>query len=251
MGKKPGTCDLACANAIEDVIKVSTSGRPGAFIAETIQGNAGIVVPPEGYFKRVKEILAAHGTLFVADEVQTGFARTGKMFAIEHYGVVPDILCVAKALGNGAPISAFIASAKVADHYTMPGASTLGGNPVSSTAGIAVLDYIAEHHLAEYAEARGRQLRTGLRNLQEKHPIIGDVRGLGLMTGAEFVYPDGSPAPDKLDAVLEALKDRGFIIGKNGVARNVMAFQPPLIITEKNINDVLNALDLVFAKQGI
>ncbi|ERL05048.1 aspartate aminotransferase family protein [Mitsuokella sp. oral taxon 131] len=251
MGKKPGTCDLACANAIEDVIKVSTSGRPGAFIAEMIQGNAGIVVPPEGYFKRVKEILAAHGTLFVADEVQTGFARTGKMFAIEHYGVVPDILCVAKALGNGAPISAFIASAKVADHYTMPGASTLGGNPVSSTAGIAVLDYIAEHHLAEYAEARGRQLRTGLRNLQEKHPIIGDVRGLGLMTGAEFVYPDGSPAPDKLDAVLEALKDRGFIIGKNGVARNVMAFQPPLVITEKNINDVLNALDLVFAKQGI
>ena len=251
LNKKPDTCDLACANAVEDVIKVSTSGKPGAFIAETIQGNAGIVVPPKGYFKRVKEILAAHGTLFITDEVQTGFARTGKMFAIEHFGVTPDILAVAKALGNGAPISAFIASAKIADTYTMPGASTLGGNPVSSTAGLAVLDYIERHKLAENAEARGAQLRAGLRALQEKHPVIGDVRGLGLMTGAEFVDPDGSPAANKLDTVLEELKNRGFIIGKNGIARNVMAFQPPLIITEENIDDVLNALDLVLTEQKL
>ena len=214
----------------------------------SIQGNAGIIVPPEGYFQRVKEIISSYGGLFIADEVQTGFARTGRMFAIEHAGVTPDIMCVAKALGNGQPISAFIASAKVADSYTKPGASTLGGNPVSSTAGLAVLNYIEEHRLAENAEERGKQLRKGLAEIQKRHPIIGDIRGLGLMTGAEFVHSDKSPAPEELDMVLEELKDRGFIVGKNGVARNVMAFQPPLIITEENINDVLDSLEQVLVK---
>lgn len=251
LGKKPDTCDLACANAIEDLIQTSTAGHPGAFIAETIQGNAGIVVPPKGYFKRVKEILAQHNTLFIADEVQTGFGRTGKMFAIENFDVVPDIIACAKALGNGAPISAFISTAEIADTYTRPGASTLGGNPVSSTAGLAVLDYIESHHLCENATARGEQLRKGLRELQKKHPIIGDVRGLGLMTGAEFVHADKSPAAAELDDVLETLKDRGFIIGKNGVARNVMAFQPPLVITEENVNDILNALEMVLTEKNL
>ena len=194
LGKKYPECDLACANAIEDIIKTGTSGHPAAFIAESIQGNAGIVVPPEGYFKRVKEILAQYGTLFIADEVQTGFARTGKMFAIENFDVVPDIMSVAKALGNGAPISAFISTAEIADTYTKPGASTLGGNPVSTTAGLAVLNYIEEHDLKANALARGRQLKEGLYELQKKHPIIGDIRGIGLMVGAEFVHADRSPA---------------------------------------------------------
>ena len=251
LGKKHPECDLACANEVETIIKTATSGRPAAFIAESIQGNAGIIVPPAGYFKRVKEIVASCGGLFIADEVQTGFARTGKMFAIEHADVVPDIMCVAKALGNGQPISAFITSAKVADSYTKPGASTLGGNPVSSTAGLAVLNYIEEHGLKENAAARGEQLRAGLREIQKRHPIIGDIRGLGLMTGAEFVHADKSPAPEELDTVLEELKDRGFIVGKNGVARNVMAFQPPLIITEENINDVLDTLERVLVKFGL
>ena len=251
LDKKHPECDLACANEVETIIRTATSGRPAAFIAESIQGNAGIIVPPAGYFKRVKEIVAGCGGLFIADEVQTGFARTGKMFAIEHADVVPDIMCVAKALGNGQPISAFIASAKVADSYTKPGASTLGGNPVSSTAGLAVLNYIEEHRLKENAAARGEQLRAGLREIQKRHPLIGDIRGLGLMTGAEFVHADKSPAPEELDTVLEELKDRGFIVGKNGVARNVMAFQPPLIITEENINDVLDTLERVLVKFGL
>ena len=251
LGKKYPECDLACANAVEDIIKTATSGQPAAFIAESIQGNAGIVVPPKGYFQRVKEILSHYGALFIADEVQTGFARTGKMFAIENFDVVPDIMSMAKALGNGAPISAFISTAEIADKYTRPGASTLGGNPVSSTAGLAVLEYIEEHKLMENANARGQQLRAGLMELQKKHPIIGDIRGLGLMDGAEFVKPDGSPAPEELDSVLEAMKDRGFIIGKNGIGRNVMAFQPPLVITEENINEVLNALDMVLTEQNL
>ena len=243
LGKKFPECDYACADAVDDLIRTATSGQPAALIAEPIQGNAGIVTPPKGYFKRLKEILASHNALLIIDEVQTGFGRSGKMFAIENFDVVPDIMTMAKALGNGAPISAFTASAKIADTYTKPGASTLGGNPVSSIAGLAVLKYIQEHNLMENAQARGQQLYDGLVELQKKHPIIGDIRGIGLMRGAEFVHADKSPAPEELEMVLEEMKNRGFIIGKNGVARNVMAFQPPLVITETDVNNVLNTLE--------
>ena len=244
------TCDLACADRVETIIQTMTSGKIAALIAEPIQGNAGIVVPPKNYFKRVKEILAKYGALLIVDEVQTGFARTGKMFAIENFDVTPDIMSVAKALGNGQPISAFISTKKIADTYTRPGASTLGGNPVSSTAGIAVLDYIAEKNLMGNAKARGLQLMNGLKDLQKKFPIIGDVRGIGLMVGAEFVHADKSPAFKELDELLEELKDRGFIVGKNGVGRNVLAFQPPLVITEQDIDDVLNAIELILTEKN-
>ncbi len=247
--KKYPECDLACANMIEDIIKTSTSGHPAALIAESIQGNAGIVVPPKNYFKRVKEILEKYHSLLIIDEVQTGFARSGKMFAIENFETVPDIMTMAKALGNGAPISAFISTAEIADTYTKPGASTLGGNPVSSTAGLAVLDYIAEHQLMENARLRGSQLQAGLAELQKKYPVIGDIRGLGLMIGAEFIHPENKePYPELLDELLETLKNRGFIIGKNGVARNVMAFQPPLVITEEDVHSILNALELALSE---
>ena len=243
LGKKFPSCDLACANAVEDIVKMATAGRPAAFIAETIQGNAGIIVPPKGYFRRLKEILSACGALLIIDEVQTGFARTGKMFAIEYYGIDPDIMTMAKALGNGVPISAFIAPAEIADIYKKPGASTLGGNPVSSTAGLAVLDYIEKHKLMQNAEERGEQLMAGLKELAARHSVIGEVRGLGLMVGAEFVRSDGSPYPELLDNVLETMKDRGFLIGKNGLSRNVMAFQPPLVITRQDVDDLLNSLE--------
>lgn len=243
LGKKFPECDYACAEAVDDLIRTATSGQPAALIAEPIQGNAGIVTPPKGYFKRLKEILESHNTLLIVDEVQTGFGRTGKMFAIENFDVQPDIMTMAKALGNGAPISAFTATAKIADTYTKPGASTLGGNPVSSMAGLGVLKYIQEHGLMENALARGQQLYDGLVELQKKHPIIGDIRGIGLMRGAELVHADKSPAAEELEMVLEEMKNRGFIIGKNGVARNVMAFQPPLVITESDVDNVLNNLD--------
>ncbi|WP_196591874.1 aspartate aminotransferase family protein [Pectinatus frisingensis] len=241
-------CDLECANMIEDIAGYAASGKVAAFIAEPIQGNGGIVVPPKNYFRRVREILDKHGILLIIDEVQTGFARTGKMFAIENFDVVPDIMTVAKALGNGAPISAFIAKPEIADVYVRPGASTLGGNPVSTAAGMAVLKYIREHGLMINAQKRGEQLKRGLQNIQKQHPVIGDVRGIGLMIGAEFINPDGSPAPDKLDLILEDMKDNGFIIGKNGVSRNVMAFQPPLVITAADIDKLLNALEQTIKK---
>ena len=246
--KRYPECDLECANMIEDIISYATSDKIAAFIAEPIQGNGGIIVPPKDYFKRVKEILNRHNILLIIDEVQTGFARTGKMFAIENFDVVPDIMTMAKALGNGAPISAFIAKPEIADIYVKPGASTLGGNPVSTAAGLAVLDYIHEHKLADNAKERGGQLKAGLEDIQKRHPIIGDVRGIGLMIGAELVNPDGSPAPDKLDMIEEKMKDNGFLIGKNGVARNVMAFQPPLVIKADDIDNMLNILEQTIAE---
>lgn len=244
-------CDLACADEVEAIIKTATSGRPAALIAEAIQGNAGIVTPPAGYFKRLKEILDACGVLLIIDEVQTGFARTGKMFAIENYGVAPQIMTVAKALGNGTPISAFIAEKEIAGVYVKPGASTLGGNPVSSAAALAVLDYIERERLAEKAKERGKQLVKGLEEIGKRHPVIGDIRGLGLMVGAEFVRPGKIPADRELDEVLEKMKDRGFIIGKNGLYRNVMAFQPPLVISPEDIDRLLNSLEDVLKEENL
>ncbi|MGI6093193.1 MAG: aspartate aminotransferase family protein [Veillonellaceae bacterium] len=243
LNKRYPECDLACANEVETVIKTSTSGQVAAMFAETIQGNGGMITPPPGYFKRIKEILDSYGILLVIDEVQTGFGRTGKMFAIENYNVVPDIMTVAKALGNGTPVGAFITRAEIADKYTRPGASTLGGNPVTAAAALATLDVITTNDLPARAAELGEYLKTGLTRLQEKHNIIGDIRGLGLMLGAELINADKSPAIDQTDIILEKMKDRGFLIGKNGPNRNVLAFQPPLIVTKNDLDDLLNNLD--------
>ncbi len=247
LNKQYPECDLACANEIENVIKTATSGQVAAMIAEPIQGNGGMITPPPGYFKRVKEILDRYGILLIVDEVQTGFGRTGKMFAIEHYDVEPDIMTMAKALANGTPVGAFTARAEIADKYTRPGASTLGGNPVTAAASLATLDVITKQNLPARAAELGQYLKAGLQQLQERHPLIGDVRGLGLMLGAELVLPDHSPAIHEVDIVLEKMKDRGFLVGKNGPNRNVLAFQPPLIITQEDLDRLLNNLDDVLS----
>ncbi|MDR3590331.1 MAG: aspartate aminotransferase family protein [Negativicutes bacterium] len=247
MGKRHPECDLACANEIETVINTATSGRVAALFAEPIQGNGGIITPPAGYFKRVRDILDKYGILLIVDEVQTGFGRSGKMFAIEHYGVEPDIMTVAKALANGTPVGAFITRPEIAAKYTRPGASTLGGNPVTSAAALATLEVLAKYDLPAKAAELGAYLRGGLENLQQRHPIIGDVRGLGLMLGVELVLPDKDPAVSQVDQVLEKMKDRGFLVGKNGLHRNVLAFQPPLVITMQDIDALLSNLDDVLA----
>ena len=246
-GKQYPECDLACANEIEAIIKTSTSGQVAALFAEPIQGNGGIITPPPGYFKRVKEILGKYNILLIIDEVQTGFGRTGKMFAIEHYDVEPDIMTMAKALGNGTPVGAFTSRPEIADKYTRPGASTLGGNPVTSTAALATLEVITKYDLPARAAELGAYLREGLTELQKKHPLLGDIRGHGLMLGAEMVNADKSPAAERLDLLLEQMKNRGFLIGKNGPERNVMAFQPPLVITRNDLDNLLNNLADVLA----
>jgi len=241
-------CDLACAKEIEKVIQTSTSGNVAAFIAEPIQGNGGVITPPLDYFKVVKEILDRHEILLIVDEIQTGFGRTGKMFAIENYGVDPQIMTVAKALANGTPVGAFIAESDVADCYTRPGASTLGGNPVTAAASLATLEVIEKEKLVKNAAEVGPYFKEKLLELKDKHPIIGDVRGIGLMLGAELVREGKEPAVEETDKVLEYLKNAGVIIGKNGPSRNVLAFQPPLIISKNDVDQVVKELDRVLAE---
>lgn len=234
--------------SIKQIIETQGKENIAALIMEPIQGNGGIITPPPHYFKELKALLEANDILLIIDEVQTGFARTGKLFAIEHYGVVPDILTVAKALGNGMPISAACTNEKVAMAFNKPSASTLGGNPVCSATALAVLDYIEKYDLCEHAATLGKQLMEGLKHLQKNYPILADVRGIGLMVGVEVRHLNGEEAPALVDQILEALKDRGIILGKNGLGRNVLAFQPPLVINEENVKDLLQALGEVLAE---
>lgn len=219
-----------------------------AFISEPIQGNGGIITPPKGYFKEIVKLLKEYGVLFICDEVQTGFARSGSMFAIEEYGVVPDIMTMSKALGNGIPIAAFSTTKEIAASFTSPSASTLGGNPVSCASALGVLEYIEEHDLCEKSKQLGSVLYESLLRLKEKYPIIYEVRGKGLMLGAELRDETGNPCPDKTDDILEQLKEEGIILGKNGLFRNVLAFQPPLVITEEDIYFLIERLDSVLDK---
>lgn len=249
-GKTQEAFEDECVADVARLIRRRTSGKIAAMIVEPIQGNAGIVTPTPHYFKKLKALLEAHNILLIVDEVQTGFGRTGKMFAIENFGIVPDIMTVAKALGNGFPIGAYITTDKIAAAFTRPSASTLGGNPVSTMAGLSVLTYLEEAKLLENANARGKQLQNGLRELATRHSLIGDVRGLGLMVGAELVTDRKTlaPAADQVDVILEKMKDRGILVGKNGEHRNVLAMQPPLVITEEDVAFFLQNLDEVLTE---
>ncbi|MNN07613.1 Acetylornithine/acetyl-lysine aminotransferase [compost metagenome] len=165
------------------------------------------------------------------------------MFAMELWGVEPDIVTMAKALGSGIPVAAFATTDGIAASFNKPSASTFGGNPVSSVTALAVLDYIESNRLAERAERLGSLLMSGLRELADRYPDkISEVRGAGLMIGVELCAEDSNKGAVLADDLLEEMKDRGFIIGKNGVGRNVLAFQPPLVITEDDISEMLSAL---------
>ncbi|MEK5479846.1 aspartate aminotransferase family protein [Paenibacillus sp. FSL R5-0407] len=230
-----------------DALKAVLAEKGGdiaAMIVEPIQGNGGIIVPPDWYFPEVKALLEQYGVLLIADEIQTGFGRTGRMFAMDRWGVTPDIVTMAKALGSGVPVAAFASTDAIAASFTRPSASTFGGNPVSSVTALAVLDYIEAHHLPERAERLGGLLLAGLKDVAARYPhVVSEVRGAGLMIGAELCADDAERGALMADDVLEEMKDRGFIIGKNGVGRNVLAFQPPLVITEDDIAEMLAALE--------
>jgi 4-aminobutyrate aminotransferase-like enzyme len=243
LGLSVDTCELECALEIEKAITTSTSGRVAAFFAEPIQGNGGIITPPPGYFERVKEILDRYEILFVSDEVQTGYGRTGKMFGCQHWDFKPDIVTSAKALANGTPIGAFSTTDSIAASFRRPSASTLGGNPVSSVAALATLDVIEKEGLVRRAESMGSKLKARLMELKDRHSIIGDIRGKGLMLGAELVKQGKAPANDETDRALELLKNSGVLAGKTGAARNVLTFQPPLVIEEKDIDRLIEAME--------
>jgi 4-aminobutyrate aminotransferase-like enzyme len=240
------SCGVACAEDVEDVIRTTTSGRPAAVIAEPIMGVAGFITPPKEYHGAVAEIARRHEALYIADEVQTGWGRTGgKWFGIEHWGVKPDIVVAAKSLGNGHPVGATIARAEVADSFKGLTIATFGGNPVTMAAAKAVVDIIESDRLAENAAVVGAHFRARLEALGEKHALIGEVRGMGLMQGLELVKDRQTkePAPQAAAAVLEAAKDRGLIVGKGGLFGNVLRISPALNVTAADADQAADLLD--------
>jgi 4-aminobutyrate aminotransferase len=239
-------CGLRCAEDIEDVIMTTTTGEIAAFMAEPILGVGGFIVPPPGYFERAVEIARAHGGLFIADEVQTGWGRTGETwFGIEHWDVEPDIIASAKGLGNGAPIGVTIATPEVADKFPGITFSTFGGNPVSTAAALAVLRVIEEEDLRTNAAEVGAYFRGRLEELKEKHAAVGDVRGMGLMQGLELVKDRETkqPAPDAVATVFEESKRRGVLVGKGGLYGNVIRTGMPLVASRDNVDELVEALD--------
>jgi 4-aminobutyrate aminotransferase-like enzyme len=247
------SCGVACAEDVADVIRTTTSGRPAAVIAEPIMGVGGFITPPKEYHPAVADIARRHEALYIADEVQTGWGRTGgKWFGIEQWGVKPDIIVGAKSLGNGHPIGATVARAEVADSFKGLTIATFGGNPVTMAAAKAVVDIIEGDRLAENAADVGGHFRKRLEGLQEKHAVIGEVRGMGLMQGVELVKDRQTkePAPEATAAVLEAAKDRGLIIGKGGMFGNVLRISPALNVSREDADQAADLLDGALAEAG-
>jgi 4-aminobutyrate aminotransferase len=242
----PDNCGAACAEDVKDVIETTTTGEIAAFMAEPIMGVGGFIVPPKGYFERVEEITREHGGLFIADEVQTGWGRTGdKWFGIEHHNVKPDIITSAKGMGNGVPIGWTIATSEVADKFPGLTFATFGGNPVSMAVGLAVVNFIEKNDLKKNARVVGDYFREKLEELKEKYPIIGDVRGMGLMQGIELVKDRETkePAADAVLKVFEETKRQGVLIGKGGLYGNVIRTGMMLNTTKDSVDELISALD--------
>ena len=243
-GKTYPSCELACATDVKELIETSTSGSVAGLIAEPIQGIGGFITPPEEYFKVVTEIVREHGGIFICDEVQAACGRTGKWFGIENYGVVPDIITLAKGLGNGLPIGATVARPEIADSLRYLTLSTFGGNPVTTAAAAAVVDFIADQDLLANSRHVGTYLRNHLEALQAEFPLIGDIRGVGLMQALEFVSDriTKKPATRQTGRLMEELRDRGVLIGKGGLYGNVIRISPPLNISTGDIDSFVCAL---------
>ncbi|MBI5208728.1 MAG: aspartate aminotransferase family protein [Elusimicrobia bacterium] len=245
------SCDLACARDIEELILTETSGRVAAFLAEPILGVGGFVVPPKDYFKVVVDIVRKYGGLFIADEVQTGWGRTGgKWFGIEHFGVAPDIMTSAKGMANGIPIGWTATTDKIAEGLKGLTISTFGGNPVSCAAAHATIDVIESSGLLSGVDAMGALLRGHLLELQDEFPCIGDVRGMGLMVGVELVSDRKTKAPDSKTVMrlFEETRKEGLLIGKGGLYGNVLRISPPMGVTRAEVEEGAKKLRKAFER---
>lgn len=246
LGKSYPSCEVACARDVEAVIQTSTSGQIAAFLAEPIQGVAGFVTPPKEYFKIVFKIVKDYGGLFIADEVQTAWGRTGKRwFGIEQWEVTPDIITSAKGLANGVPIGVTMTRPEIAASFKGLQISTFGGNPVTSVAAKAVIDLIEEDRLMDNAYTVGDYFRQGLESLKEKFSQVGDVRGMGLMQALEFVKDPVSKEPDPAatNQFMEECRKRGLLVGKGGLYGNVVRTSPPLNITKSDVDEAIRIMD--------
>ncbi len=246
LGKTYPSCEVACAKDVDAVIQTSTSGQIAAFFAEPIQGVGGFITPPKEYFKIVYEIVKKYGGLFIADEVQTAWGRTGRRwFGIEQWDVTPDIITSAKGLANGVPVGVTMTRPEIAASFQGLQISTFGGNPVTSVAAKATLDLIEEDHLADNADVVGRYYREGLESLKEKFEPIGDVRGMGLLQAMEFVKDRVSKEPDAAmtNKFMEECRNRGLLVGKGGLSGNVVRTSPPLNISKSDVDEALKIMD--------
>jgi 4-aminobutyrate aminotransferase-like enzyme len=253
LGLEPSSCGIACAQDLEELIKTTTPGAVAAFIAEPILGVGGFITPPLDYFKIAAEIVRKYDGVFIADEVQTGWGRTGgKWWGIEQYGVVPDIMTMAKGAANGMPIGVTTTTPEIASKWKGLTLSTFGGNPVSMAASRATIQVIEEEGLLENATVMGKRLRDGLERLQEKHRLIGDVRGMGLMQGIEFVKDRKSKEPAAKETVqfLEETKVRGLLIGKGGLYGNCVRISPCLNIGADDVDKAIEIMDDALAAVG-
>jgi alanine-glyoxylate transaminase/(R)-3-amino-2-methylpropionate-pyruvate transaminase len=256
-GPLTGTPEEIASRAAADIrqlIRFSTPGAIAAFIAEPIQGVGGVTRGAPNYFREAYAIAREYGGVCIADEVQTGFGRTGEHYwGFQNYGVTPDIITMAKGIGNGVPLAAVTTRQEIADALTRrTHFNTFGGNPVSMAAGLAVLDVIEEEGLQENARKVGGQFLRGLRRLQERHPLVGEVRGMGLMLGVQLVSDRNTRAPATAETleVLEAAREMGVLLGKGGLEGNVLRIKPPLCITAEDVDFALDVLDRAFEKTG-
>jgi 4-aminobutyrate aminotransferase-like enzyme len=247
-------CNVACANDVESVIQTTTSGSIAAFIAEPIQGVGGFITPPPEYFKIVYRIVKNYGGLFISDEVQTGWGRTGKKWwGIEQWEVTPDIMTSAKSMGNGMAAGLTITTAELADKFEGLTIATFGGNPVTSVAVRAVIDVIEEENLRENTHVVGGYLRKKLEELQQKYPLIGDVRGMGMMQALELVKDRQTkePAQQETTQVMERARDNGLLVGKGGMFGNVIRLSPPMNISKADVDEGMRLLDKSFSEVRI
>jgi len=240
------------AEQIRDMIRFGTPGQVAGMIAEPIQGVGGATHPARNYFREAYAIIREHGGLCIADEVQTGFGRTGEHYwGFENFDVVPDIVTMAKGIGNGVPLAAVTTRREIAEALTQRvHFNTYGGNPVSMAAGLAVLDAIEEDGLQENSRRLGAKFKAGLEALKAKHPLVGDVRGMGLMLGVELVRDRRTkePAPKETMAVLEAAREMGLLVGKGGLYGSVLRIKPPMCITAEDVDFALEVLDRALAE---
>jgi len=245
-----GTPEQIASKSAEDIrelIRFSTPGAVAAFLAEPINGVGGVTMGAPNYLREAYAVVREHGGLCVADEVQTGFGRTGRHYwGFQNWDVVPDIVTMAKSIANGLPCAAVVTRREIAEALaTRLHLNTFGGNPLSMAAGLAVLEVIDEEGLRENALAMGARLRAGLDRLAERHAVVGDVRGLGLMLGLELVNDRRTKAPDKDAAtrVIERTRELGLLIGRGGLGGNVLRIKPPLCITAEDVDFALEALE--------
>ena len=240
-------CGVACANDVKELINTTTTGKVAGILAEPIQGVGGFITPPDEYFNIVADIIHEHGGIFISDEVQTGFGRTGKTWGIQHSGVEPDMITVAKGIANGMPLAAVVTTKDIADTLQKNTISTFGGNPVSSAAANATLEIIERDELKANANEMGEILKDGLIKIQSDHrEVIGEVRGKGLMVGLELVVDETkknrTPNPDAVDRLMEETKDRGLLIGRGGLYGNCVRISPSLNIGRSEIDEALSIL---------